>query len=134
MVAALQPYGISLPIQRGDSGYFSQTYDIVQQTKYNLIMFLQTRKGERRGNPSFGSSLYNVLFGVNNDDLGLIVENIIKKDIQDWFPELDIFNIRVTTGTDSNPHTINISLEFVINGFGQTIPQKVSFEVNQSVA
>jgi Phage baseplate assembly protein W len=56
------PYGISYPIGLGNNGYFAQTFDVIEQVKINLQTFLSTKKGERRMNPTFGSSLNEVIF------------------------------------------------------------------------
>jgi phage baseplate assembly protein W len=127
------PYGIILPIQRGDSGYFAQTYDIVEQTNYNLTTFLTTRKGERRGNPTFGSELYNHIFEFNNDELIPILDNVIRKDIQKWMPQVSINDIKIeSTTADRDIYRVNISIAYTIPSLGVTKVQVVNISINQS--
>ena len=127
-----QPYGIGLPIQRGDSGYFAGTYDIIEQTKFNLTTFLQTRKGERRGFPEYGSDLHTAPFEFNNDDLPVVLENIIKRDVQKWMPELSINDIKIeSTDADKDIYRVRIEVIFTINGLGISQPQSINFFINQ---
>jgi phage baseplate assembly protein W len=127
-----QPYGIGLPIQRGDAGYFSQTYDIVEQTKCNLITFLQTKKGERRGFPEYGSDIHLVPFEFNNEDLPVVIENTIKRDVQRWMPELNINDIKIeSTDADKDIYRTRVEIIFTINGLGISQPQSVNFFINQ---
>ena len=48
-------YGITLPVQRGNTGYFSQAFNSFEQAKSNLKNLLLTRKGERIFQPNFGT-------------------------------------------------------------------------------
>ena len=54
--------GLTLPLQRGNNGYFQQSYDSITQIRSNLFNFFTTRPYERRFNPQFGTKLYNFLF------------------------------------------------------------------------
>jgi phage baseplate assembly protein W len=126
------PYGISLPLQRGDSGYFAQSYDIIEQTKFNLITLLKTKKGERRMNPAFGSDLYSVLFQFNDEDLQPVVTNIITRDVQRWMPFLNINDIKIeATNEDKDTYRVNVSVIFTIDTLGITQPQEVILSFNQ---
>ena len=61
--------GITLPIQKGNGGYFAQSYQTSEQVKSNIKNLILTRKGERLMHPNFGTDLYNTLFNQNTDDL-----------------------------------------------------------------
>ena len=50
-------YGITLPIQNGNTGFFSQAFTSLDQAKANLENLLLTAKGERIMQPEFGSVL-----------------------------------------------------------------------------
>lgn len=127
-----QPYGISLPITRGDSGYFGQTFDIIDQIKFNLMTLLKTKKGERRMNPMFGSDLYGAIFEFNTDELKSILEDIIRRDIQRWMPQLNINDVEVTaSNSDKDNHVVNISVIFTVESIGITQPQSVEISIVQ---
>jgi phage baseplate assembly protein W len=132
-IAIKRPYGISLPIQRGPTGYFAQTYDRISQTKFNLMTFLRTRKGERRMMPTYGSGLYQALFEFSGMPLEPILEDIIKNDIATWMPEINILNVTIDT-SDVNNFVASISVMYNVNGIGSTIPQSITIPVNQSIA
>ena len=54
--------GITLPIQRGDDGYFRQSFKTFDQVRSNLKNLLLTKRGERILQPDFGSGLHDLLF------------------------------------------------------------------------
>ena len=99
------PIGIDIPIQRGTNGYFSQTFDTVYQTKVNIINLLNTKRGERRFQPLFGSGLQNALFEQNLDDNIEILKNIIRDDINNWIPNVDVINVDLSL-TDSQKNNL----------------------------
>ena len=59
--------GISLPLDYGSQGFFNQTKTTLQQVGHNIQNLLLTQKGERLGNPNFGSNLMRILFEPNNE-------------------------------------------------------------------
>jgi phage baseplate assembly protein W len=111
------PIGLMLPFVNGNNGYFAQSFDTNTQIKQNIINFLNTRRGERRMFPEFGTKLYEILFeqiDVNTID---IIKNIISKEMQRWIPQVSIKNISIVdqnTGTTDN-YKIGISIDYVIN-------------------
>lgn len=127
-----RPYGISLPIQRGDSGYFGATYDVVEQIKMNLGTFLRTKKGERRMNPGFGSNLWGAVFEFNDDELTPIIENIIRTDVESWMPQLNINDIKVvSTSQNRDTYRVDVSIIFTIEVLGITTPQTLKISIDQ---
>ena len=69
--------GISLPLDYGDQGFFNKTRTLLQQTRSNIRNLLLTVKGERLGNPNFGSDLMRLLFEPHNEDLEVAIEETI---------------------------------------------------------
>lgn len=129
-----QPYGLTLPITHGPSGYFDQSFSVVDQVKSNLINLLCTKKGERRMNPSFGTDLYKVVFEMSNDELPIIIESIVKKETQQWMPYLDVISVVV----DIQPkykdiYAVRIAVTFSISALGQQEIQTVQFAVDKQV-
>ena len=97
MPAPLKPYGIAYPITHGSQGYFNQTFTILDQVKTNMQMLLQTKKGERRMNPNFGSGLWAVLFENYGDDMTPIIDSAIRKDITAWMPYVNVQSVTAVT-------------------------------------
>lgn len=112
--------GLTLPLQRGNNGYFTQSYDSITQIKSNLLNFFKTRPSERRFNPEFGTRLYNYLFEQNIDGFDTILQNVIREDIQTWFPNVFVNNIFLDVPNtqkveDVNNYIVRISIDFTFN-------------------
>jgi phage baseplate assembly protein W len=82
--------------------------------------FFNTRPGERRFNPQFGTKLYNYLFDQNIEGFDEILKNVIKDDMNYWFPNvivntvfLDITTAQKNKNTDN--YIINIKIQFTVN-------------------
>jgi phage baseplate assembly protein W len=130
------PYGIAYPIGLGNSGYFAQTFDVVDQIKTNLRIFLGTKKGERRMNPTFGSSLYEVLFEHSSEELPAIIESVIKEDINRWLPVLEVLDVRTTLDSVDgvNINRVDVQVVFSVSRLGITQAQTLVFSINQSIS
>ncbi len=116
----MNPIGLTLPLKSGINGYFEQSYDTLTQIKANITNFFNTRPGERRFNPQFGTKLYNYLFEQNIDGFDEILKNVIKDDMNSWFPNvivntvfLDITTAQKNKNTDN--YIINIKIQFTVN-------------------
>lgn len=112
--------GLTLPIQRGNSGYFQQSYDSITQIRANLLNFFSTRPLERRFNPQFGTRLYNFLFEQRTEDFEEIIKNIIKEDVNRWFPGVFVDRIFLDISSaqkddDINNYIIRIKIQFTFN-------------------
>ena len=120
------PIGLTLPIQNGNSGYFAQSFDTITQVKSNILNLLNTRPGERRMQPTFGSRLWNLIFEQNIDTLKDQAIQIVTEDITNWIPNVTV--IDVTTNlltTDKIIHNqdiymLNIAVTFMLNMTKQT--------------
>ena len=97
---------------------FIPTYTTREQTKANLINYLLTNRGERVFNPTFGADLRNLVFeniiDVTTDEL----QERIQNDINNYFPQVIIEEIKFDNIPDSN--TINFTLTYNILNFGIT--------------
>ena len=116
-----KPIGITLPIQDGNSGYFAQSFDTLTQIKTNILNLLNTRRGERRFQPNFGTRLWDLVFEQNIDTLKDQATNIITQDISNWIPNITINNIitNLLTNNQINNNTdmymLEINITFTIN-------------------
>ena len=106
--------GISLPLDYGDQGFFNKTRTLLQQTRSNIRNLLLTIRGERLGNPTFGSDLMRLLFEPQNDDFEAAIEESIRASMDEWLPFVKIRNIDVIPSS-RNPNLINVRLQFSIN-------------------
>jgi len=106
--------GISLPLGHGEQGFFNKTKTTLEQTSTNIKNLLLTVKGERLGNPTFGSDLKNILFEPDAGDLGDKIEETIRASISEFLPYVKVKKIK-TVSSERNPNLLNVSLQFTIN-------------------
>ena len=86
--------GLSLPVKFGRDGDFNRTKKTTKQTASNIKNLLLTRKGERLGNPTFGSGLMSVLFEPMDGDLETKVEESIRAALSEYLPFVNILDIK----------------------------------------
>ena len=57
-------FGLTFPLRykAGSTGFFPRAKNVIEQASSNIKNLLLTRKGERVGQPNFGSDLFNVIF------------------------------------------------------------------------
>jgi phage baseplate assembly protein W len=126
MATLIQPIGLTIPITNGNSGFFDQSFDTLTQTKMNIINLLNTRQGERRFQPTFGTRLWNLTFEQNVDTLSDIAVNVITEDINAWIPNVSVLDVtaklfssdRITNNKDI--YQLNIAVTFMLNMTKQT--------------
>ena len=106
--------GIELPLKHNRDGFFPRTKTSLEQTKSNIKNLLLTRRGERLGNPTFGSDLFAVLFEQEGDDIESKVEEAIRSAMSEWLPFVIINNIE-TKFSITNKNAINVSMQFSLN-------------------
>jgi len=113
---ARKAVGFGFPIN--GPAVFVPTYTVREQTKANLINYLLTNKGERVFNPMFGADLRSLLFENVLDRTTDELQSIIQNDINIYFPQVDIKEVKFINTPDNN--TINFSLTYTIANFGIT--------------
>jgi|TARA_B100000900_G_scaffold408646_1_gene423260 hypothetical protein len=106
--------GLSLPLNYGDQGFFNKTRTLLQQTRSNIRNLLLTIRGERLGNPTFGSDLMRLLFEPNTPDLEVAIEESIRASLDEWMPFVRIRAIDVIPSS-RNPNSLGVRLQFSIN-------------------
>jgi phage baseplate assembly protein W len=118
---AATPIGITVPIRDGNTGYFQQTFDTLSQVKNNIYNLLNTRQGERRMQPTFGTRLWTLVFEQNQSTLSDQAIQIVGEDIAAWIPNVTVTNITANLLTNSqiNANTdiciLEIAVTFTIN-------------------
>lgn len=124
------PLGITLPIRNGGIGFFEQTYDTFSKVKTNIINLLRTKPGERRMQPTFGCRLYNVVFEQNTDILHDQITNIVKEDVSNWIPDVNINEVDVKLLKNEEENNIDIYKVYInINFTVTTIKQSGNIEI-----
>jgi len=106
--------GIIFPIRNSKDGFFASSTSILEQTKTNLKNLLLTVKGERLGQPEFGSEIFNLLFENFDPGLEKKLEASIKDSIEEWLPHVHIINLIIDAQEDKN--YLSISLSYEIEG------------------
>jgi len=121
--------GLMLPLTHDNSfGFFKTTHTLLEQAKHNIKNLLLTRKGERLGNPEFGSDLHLLLFEQESSDLDSRVEEMVREAITTQLPYIIINSIESSSDQmDMNIH--NINLQFSIDT-DQTTLEELSIDVS----
>ena len=105
--------GISLPLEYGTKGFFNQTKTTLQQARHNIRNLLLTIKGERLGNPTFGSDLMRVIFEPEDEFLESKIEEAIRSSMDEWLPYINLQEIKVEPSLV--PNKVVVDLKFTIN-------------------
>ena len=107
--------GITLPLQRGKTGYFEQSFTAIDQVKSNLINLLLTRRGERPFQPEFGSELHSLIFTQMDEEYDAAVQNAVQRSIAQWMPFLLIVEMEVTRDDDRNRTLVKVTFAISSN-------------------
>ena len=121
-------YGITLPVQRGNTGYFNQAFSSFEQAKANLRNLLMTRKGERVMQPNFGTGLHELLFEQMTDEFEVKLEETITKNVNYWLPYITIQQIDVEmTDEMKDRHIAHMNIQFTVGNQIET--QEITFTI-----
>lgn len=121
----LQPrkaVGVSLPLS--GKAVFNSTYETKDAIRTNLINYFLTGQGERYLNPSFGTTIRNLMF--ENIDQNMVdrVKSTVRRGLNEYFPRVVPTDFQVLGTPDTNTVTLllryaiqdtNIEDEVVIN-------------------
>lgn len=121
----LQPSkGVGIKIPFDGSIGLNITYTTKEATKSNILNFLLTGRRERIMNPIFGAGIREQLFEQITSNTIENIEDIIKFGLNDYFPQIQLNNLTVSSSPDQNIIQIyfsysirntNIQDEIVIN-------------------
>ena len=107
----LQPrkaVGVKLPFS--GKAVFNQTFETKQAVKTNLINYFLISRGERYLNPTFGNRLQNLLFEQLTQDKVTEINELVKNDLELFFPKVEPLQINTLGNADRN--TISFSLKY----------------------
>ena len=127
-------FGLTFPLRykAGSTGFFPRAKNVIEQASSNIKNLLLTRKGERVGQPNFGSDLFNVIFEQITEDTFDTVKQTITDAIETWLPYVTIEDIKVFTENE-NPNTIIVNLEFSVDVNDERVPEEITFTFNSGI-
>ena len=103
--------GITLPIQKGETGYFRQSFQTFDQVKSNIKNLYLLKKVKRIFQPEFGSGIHDLLFNPATERFEEDVENTINEALEKWLPYVIVEDIDVDVSkeyTDNNQAKVSI--------------------------
>ena len=106
-------YGITLPLKRGNTGFFEQSFSSFEQAKTNLKNLLLTKQGERVMQPNFGTGLHSLLFEQMTDDFENKLTETITKSVGYWLPYINIEEVDIKMTDEMKDMHRALSLQLV---------------------
>jgi len=123
-------YGITLPIQRGETGFFAQSFSSFEQAKTNLKNLLLTKQGERVMQPNFGTGLHSLLFEQLTESLEEDLIETITKSVNFWLPYITIQEVDVQmTDEMKDMNRAEMNVKFTVGN--QIELQEITFTVGE---
>ena len=108
--------GVKIPFAANN--VFTSVYISQEQTKYNIINFLLTDRGERPFNPNFGAGLRSRLFeSITTSTLDEIKMSITSQ-IEAFFPNVLVTELSLIGDPDRS--YITITLSYTLKNTNQT--------------
>ena len=124
-------FGCTFPLTyTGDNvGFFPRAKSVKEQAFSNIKNLLLTMKGERVGQPTFGSDLPSILFEQRTEDIADKIETTIREAISNWLPYIKVTNIFVTY-PDKEPNKVMVQMEFIVTVDDPDSPETITFNFN----
>ena len=124
-------FGCTFPLSYvgGNDGFFPRASSVKEQAASNLKNLLLTQKGERVGQPTFGSDLPRLLFEQSTDDISDSIDETIREAISNWLPYIEVSDIQ-TLFNDARPNEVNVILEFLVTVDDPDSPETITFNFN----
>lgn len=122
--------GVTLPLRKGNNGYFEVSYTTKEQIKSNIKALLLTEKGERLMQPTFGSDLRKCLFEPITSNLDSIIEDSITEAINTWMPYVTIESIIYDTdNTLKDRNRIDLELKYSLKYSNSQILEQLNIVI-----
>jgi phage baseplate assembly protein W len=109
--------GITLPLRRGNSGYFETSVDILPQVKSNFKNLIFTRIGERLAQPEFGCRIWEYVFEQWTPATVQGVRDSVVDAVDRWLPYLELLQVEIQSPSDIaslDAHKINLYVRYRI--------------------
>ena len=120
---ARKAVGVNIPFNA--PAVFQSNYVTRDAIKNNLTNFFSTRKGERVFNPFFGSAVQNILFENIDAVSSQTIKQIIKDELNRYFPFVNLKELNVNFEDTSN--SLFIGITYVAANFG--IEDEINLEL-----
>ena len=105
--------GSTLPLNRGNRGYFQTTTDPLENEKSKFINLILTRKGERVSNPNFGCDLWRLLFEQKDGQIQELAQQYVQDAVNTFMPYLVLQDIRILNlDTFASDQNINLYVRY----------------------
>jgi hypothetical protein len=112
-------YGITLPVKRGNTGFFEQAFTSFEQAKSNLKNLL-----------SFGTGLHQVLFEQMTDEFEEKLQTTITESVNFWLPYITIKDIEVEmTDEMKDMHQAKLKIQFTVGNQIET--QEITMRIQE---
>ena len=102
--------GLDLPFS--GQAVFNSTYKTKDALKINLINYFLTNKGERMLNPTFGSSIRELLFENISQNALEEIKTIVKNDLKTFFPR--VIPTKLELFSDPDTHIVSLFMRYAI--------------------
>ena len=102
--------GLDLPFS--GQAVFNSTYQTKDALKINLINYFLTNKGERMLNPTFGSSIRELLFENISQNALEEIKTIVKNDLKTFFPR--VIPTKLELFSDPDTHIVSLLMRYAI--------------------
>ena len=124
-------FGCTFPLTYGvgGEGFFPRSTTLKEQASSNIKNLLLTQKGERLGQPAFGSDLPAILFEPITGTIGDKIDSAIREALAIWLPYITAENI-FTIQDESNPNQVTVSLEFRVDTDDPDSIETMTFNFN----
>ena len=125
-------FGLKFPLEYNNQqgGFFPTSRTIKEQASSNLKNLILTNRGERVGQPEFGTNITSILFEPITPDIGDRIEASISEAISKWLPYITIVNVFTST-PETNPNMILIQIEFSIKVDDPNSVNTITFTFNK---
>jgi len=112
-MAKVRFLGLQYPLVETAKGIMAQKSS-VDQIKADLLQLLLTNPGERVMLPDFGVPLRKFIFDQSDETTLIQIKQAVIDAIEKWEPRVEIENIQVTSGNESEneDHAIYINITF----------------------
>jgi len=123
-------YGITLPLKRGNTGFFEQSFSSFEQAKKKIKNLLLTKQGERVMQPNFGTGLHSLLFEQMTDDFENKLTETITKSVGYWLPYINIEEVDIKmTDEMKDMHRADMNIKFTVGNQIET--QEITFRIQE---
>ena len=130
-----KPFGIDLPLRKktkkGET-LFAMTYGLDDQIKVNLKNLVMTSRGEKLGDPDFGTDLIKIYNSTNLENIEEIAMNDIKVAIDKFMPFVILgdFSSEKILATQETSSYYNIKVNYTVDR--TDIKNQLNIKINTS--